>query len=291
MNAPRYNISDLEKLSGIKAHTIRIWEKRYGIINPERTQTNIRYYTDEDLQKLLNISILNKNGLKISHISQMSTPELEQALSRLSDKHGGDDVLINNLLQAALDLHEEQVEKLLNTSILKLGFENAFIQVVFPFLEKVTLMWQLGKVNACQERFVNNLIRHKMVVAIDGLVGQNGNLSRNFLLFLPAGEFNELPLLFINYLLRKRGCQVVYLGPDIPLDHLRKLKGKEQYEGIVVAFNHHPKEKELIEYLSYLKNEFSTQSLLLYFHKQVPDCQLPCGAHLIDSRFSWPSGV
>lgn len=289
MNLPRYNISDLEKLSGIKAHTIRIWEKRYGIINPERTQTNIRYYTDEDLQKLLNISILNKNGFKISHISQMSPFQIEEAISRLSDSHGGDDVLINSLVQATIELHEEQVEKLLNSSILKLGFEDAFVQVVFPFLEKVTLMWQLGKVNACQERFVNNLIRHKLVVAIDGLVGQNGTSTRNYLLFLPAGEFNEIPLLFINYLLRKRGYHVVYLGPDIPLDHLRKLKGKEQYDGIAVAFNHHPKEKELVEYLACLKNEFPTQRLVLYFQKQVPDCQLPHGAHLVDSSFTWPA--
>lgn len=256
MNTPRYNISDLEKLSGIKAHTIRIWEKRYGIINPARTETNIRFYTDADLQKILNISLLNRNGFKISVISQMSAEEIELEVSRISESAEGDVAQVNQLIQAALEMKGDDFERVLNASVVKLGFEEAFIQVVFPFLNKLGLLWQIGKISACQDSFVTNLVRNKLVVAIDGLVGQSHQDPDNFLLFLPADEYKELPLLFINYVVRKLGHKVVYLGPNNPLDHIRSLGSKDQFTKLVVSSGFVLDEKNIVGYAEKLSGLF-----------------------------------
>jgi len=291
VNTSKYNISDLEKLSGIKAHTIRIWEKRYGIIQPERTDTNIRFYTDRDLQRLLNITLLNKNGFKISLISQMSDGEIEAEISKLSKQDSADEIIINTLVQASIDLEEDKLEKSLNEGILNLGFEEAFRQIVFPFLDRIALLWQLGKMNACQERFVVNLIKHKLVVAIDGLVGQSRQGGRHFLLFLSNDEFNELPLLFANYLLRKKGHHVTYLGPGIPLDHLRRLKDKDHYDGIITSFQYTPKEKELQVYLSELSKVFDNKQVVVHFERSLPDFKCESANTLLSEDFSWTSFV
>jgi DNA-binding transcriptional MerR regulator len=283
MNVQRYSISDLEKLTGIKAHTIRIWEKRYSIISPERTDTNIRFYSVRDLQRLLNISFLNRHGYKISLISGMSDAEIETEVSRMSEKPGADDGYITDLIAAVNDLDEDRFERILNASILKLGFEASFHEVVFPLMEKVALMWQIGKINACQERFVNNLIRHKLVVAIDGLVGQNESTGKTYLLYLPSGHYDEINLLFANYLLRKTGNHVIYLGPSIPLDHLRSLSNREMIHHIVVSINPGYTEKELDQYLHQLALVFPSARITvicLSFDYQLP---LNKGVEIISS--------
>lgn len=247
MNIARYSISDLEKLTGIKAHTIRIWEKRYGIISPERTDTNIRFYNMADLQRLLNITYLNKHGFKISLISGMSDAEVQAEVARICEMPGAEEGYLSDLLSATNDLDEDRFEKILNSSILKLSFEQSFQQVVFPLLEKITLLWQIGKISACQERFVNNLIRHKLVVAIDGMVGHNQSTNQHFLLFLPSGQYDEINLLYSNYLLRKVGHQVIYLGPSIPIEHLRSLSSRQTIDHILVSIAGYT-DKELVSY-------------------------------------------
>jgi DNA-binding transcriptional MerR regulator len=263
MNIARYSISDLEKLTGIKAHTIRIWEKRYGIILPERTGTNIRFYNVNDLQRLLNITFLNKHGFKISLISGMSDSEVQSQVARICELPGSEDGYISDLLIAVSDLDEDRFEKMLNGSLLKLGFEQSFLQVVFPFLEKINLLWQIGKINACQERFVNNLIRHKLVVAIDGMVGHNQSTDKHFLLYLPSGQYDEINLLYANYLLHKVGHQVIYLGPSIPLEHLRSLSNHQSIDHIVVSINQGYTEKELKSYAEKLVGIFSGKRIFL----------------------------
>lgn len=248
MNIAKYSISDLEKLTGIKAHTIRIWEKRYSIISPERTGTNIRYYNINDLQRLLNITFLNRHGFKISLISGMTESEVQAEVAKICDVPGAEEGYLSDLIKATDDLDEDRFEKILNGSILKLGFEQSFQQVVFPFLDKINLLWQIGKISACQERFVNNLIRHKLVVAIDGMVGHNHSSFKHFLLYLPSGQYDEINLLYTNYLLRKVGHQVIYLGPSIPIEHLRSLSNREIIDHIVTSVNQGFTEKELTAY-------------------------------------------
>ncbi len=259
----RYSISDLEKLTGIKAHTIRIWEKRYGVIVPDRTETNIRYYSANDLQRLLNITFLNKNGYKISQISGMSPAELQSEVFRICELPGADEGYLSDLLKATNDLDEDRFERNLNGSILKLGFELAFLQLVFPLLEKVNLLWKIGKINACQERFVNNLVRHKLVVAIDGMVGNNPNSTKQFLLYLPSGHYDEINLLYANYLLRRAGHQVIYLGPSIPLEHLRSLTNRDLLDHIMVAINKGFTEKEIGTYCEKLVEIFPDKIIYL----------------------------
>lgn len=263
MNIARYSISDLEKITGIKAHTIRIWEKRYAIIMPERTDTNIRYYGVHDVQRLLNISFLNKNGFKISAISGMSEEELESEVARLCEIPGSEEGYLSDLLKATQDLDEDRFEKNMNGAILRLGFVQSFQQVVFPLLEKITLLWQIGKISACQERFVNNLVRHKLVVAIDGMVGLNHTSNKHYLLFLPSGQYDEISLLYANYLLRKAGHQVIYLGPSIPIEHLRTLSSRHAIDHIVVSVNQGFTEKELLAYTQNLMVIFPGKTIFL----------------------------
>lgn len=212
----RYSINDLEKITGIKAHTIRIWEKRYNVVSPKRTPTNIRYYNDEDLLKLLNISTLNKHGFKISDIISMPDDEICEKITDISRSSTDFESQINSLTVAMIELNEDAFEKVLSSTILKIGFEKTVTHVLYPLLEKIGVLWQIGTINPAQEHFLTNLIRQKMIVAIDG---QNNPLTPNaktFLLYLPEMEFHELGLLFYTFLIKKHGHKVIYLGQNVP---------------------------------------------------------------------------
>lgn len=216
----RYSIHDIEKITGIKAHTIRIWEKRYGIVFPERTQTNIRYYCDEELKKIMNISTLNNNGYKISQIAKMSAEEINEKIIEISASSSDYEIQINNLVVSMLELEEEKFEKTLSTGLIKLGFEKTFTHIIYPFLDKIGILWQIGTINPAQEHFISNLIRQKLILAIDGQNQTTDKNANTFLLFLPEGELHEIGLLFCSYLLKKSGQKVVYLGQSVPLKDL-----------------------------------------------------------------------
>ena len=150
-----YSIKDLEQISGIKAHTIRIWEKRYNIVSPLRTNTNIRFYTDGDLKRLLNVSILNRNGFKISNIVRLSKEEILRSVMETSISYMNFESQIENLVIAMIDMDEIKFEKTLSNSILKLGFEETVSNIIFPFLEKTGILWQIGTINPAQEHFIS----------------------------------------------------------------------------------------------------------------------------------------
>jgi DNA-binding transcriptional MerR regulator len=213
-----YTIRDLEKLSGIKAHTIRIWENRYGIISPGRTATNRRRYTDNDLRKLINISILNRNGFKISRIASMSFPEIEDKVSIISRDLSRDDMQVETLIIAMFDLDEVSFSELLNRSVLNRGFEDTFTGIVFPFLKRVGVLWVTGTIIPAQEHFVSNLIRQKLISNIDALITRKKENRKKVLLFLPENELHELGLLYFAYITRKNGHEVLYLGSQTPLE-------------------------------------------------------------------------
>lgn len=261
MNTVKYSIKDLERLTGIKTHTIRMWEKRYGIIQPDRTETNIRFYKDADLQKLLNISILNKNGCKISHISAMTEEEIAMGVSSLSVNHELVDADINSMVMAALGLQEDQFEEVLNSCLIKLGFERTFCEVIFPLFDKLGIMWQIGRINACQERFITNLVRQKLLVAIDGIVGPGEDSKGTFLLFMPVGHDNDIGLLFANYLIRKNGYKVVYLGTSVPFEHLKKLDYPEKFSQLFISLSLAVSLPEISQYINQLREVFSKQAI------------------------------
>ena len=261
MNQNKYSIRDLERLTGVKTHTIRMWEKRYGIIQPERSNTNIRSYSDTDLQKLLNICILNHNGYKISHIAEMSPDQVSSAVSILSEKESLVDADINSMVVAAIELHEEEFDRVLNSCLLKLGFENTFCEVIFPLFEKLSVMWQIGRINACQERFITNLVRQKLLVATDGLVGGIDESKGSYLMFMPAGHEDEIGLLYANYITRKSGYQVVYLGPSVPFDHIQRIGNPDKFDQLFISLSLPMRSDEIISYVEQLRSVFSKQEI------------------------------
>src|SRR6478609_420687 len=165
----KYSIKELERLSGIKAHTIRIWEKRYHVIEPERTATNIRFYSDEDLKKIINVSLLNSHGHKISKIASLSNDQISAQINALSESKTQVDIPIDQLVVSMLDLDEEQFEKVLAQHILNHGFEKTITGIVYPFLEKIGVLWQTGSITPAHEHFISNLIRQKLITSIAGL--------------------------------------------------------------------------------------------------------------------------
>ncbi|MBP8239971.1 MAG: MerR family transcriptional regulator [Saprospiraceae bacterium] len=216
-----YAIKDLEKLSGIKAHTLRIWEQRYGLITPKRTPTNIRYYDDEDLKFILNIALLNRNGIKISKIAQMNRSEITGKVSELSDFRFEDGAQLDALTLSMIEMDEYKFERIVSTNIQQTGFERTMLEVIYPFLDKLSLLWLTGSIHPVQESFISNLIRQKLIVAIDKLPMPGGREVQKLLLYLPEGERQELTILFMHYLAKARGYHVVYLGLDVSLTDLR----------------------------------------------------------------------
>lgn len=217
MNA--FTIKDVENLSGVKAHTIRIWEQRYNFLKPQRTDTNIRYYSNDELKTILNIALLNKYGFKISHINKMDFSEINQKLISLSYQYAQQEWVINQLISFMIDLDLDLFEELLNKQIEAKGIEKLINEIIFPFLEKIGILWLTNNINPAQEHLVTNIIRQKLLVGIENSVSQIKS-EKVALLFLPEGEFHELGLLYVYYLLKSRGVKVLYLGADVPLSDL-----------------------------------------------------------------------
>jgi DNA-binding transcriptional MerR regulator len=210
-----FTIKDLENLSGVKAHTIRIWEQRYHFLKPKRTATNIRYYSNEELKTILNVSLLNRYGFKISHIDRMDPAQMREKINSLGDAEAQKEKTVNELIQLMVDLDIRNFEKSLDNHILSKGLERTVTQIIFAFLEKIGVLWQTGNINPAQEHFVMNMIRQKVIVAIDSChIPAKKNTSA--MLFLPEGEHHELGILFISYLLKKSGIPVFYLGANVP---------------------------------------------------------------------------
>lgn len=215
-----FSIKEIESLTGVKAHTLRIWEQRYGMITPKRTDTNIRYYDEADLKKLLNVSLLNRNGYKISEIASMNAETLMQEVLKLSQEKSDYESQLQALTLTMLELNEGAFEQLLNKSILQMGLEKTMMNLIFPFFRTIGIMWQTGSINPAHEHFITNIVRQKLIVAIDGQQNLSDIWSKKFMLFLPEGEFHEIGLLFANYAIRARGGRVVYIGANVPFNDL-----------------------------------------------------------------------
>jgi len=211
-----FTIKDLENLSGIKAHTIRIWEQRYNFLKPNRTDTNIRYYCNQELKTVLNISLLNKCGYKISHISRMSEQELQSKIIALTDNGACQERLVNELIAHMIDLDIEEFESVLDGYILARGIDKAITQIIFPFLHRIGILWLTNHIHPAQEHLVTHVIRQKLIVGIEG-AHVTRRSKRLVLLFLPEGEHHELGLLYVYYLLKTHGVRALYLGADLPV--------------------------------------------------------------------------
>ncbi len=252
-----YSIKDLQNFTGIKAHTIRMWEKRYNIVEPKRTNTNIRYYDDDDLKKLLNVSILNRNGFKISAIVNLTDTAISEEILNLAHTLNDFESQIEGLVVSMIDLDENMFEKIFNTAVIKMGFEDAVINILYPFFEKIGILWQIGTITTSHKYFISNLVRQKIIVAIDGLVNTYNGDTKTYLLFLPEGEFHELGLLFHSYILRKNSFKVIYLGANVPTGCLSEMVKTREIHGLMTSVAAPLKYTEFVGYINDLAQKFN----------------------------------
>ncbi|MFM1876937.1 MAG: HTH-type transcriptional repressor YcgE [Bacteroidota bacterium] len=257
----KYSIKDLEILSGVKAHTIRIWEKRYGVITPDRTDTNIRTYCDSDLKKLLNIALLNNHGLKISKISKLKYEDLCQEVEKLAINETSYDTYIDRLIVSMVDLDRPKFEMLIKEATENMGFENTCINVLYPFLQKIGVMWMADSITPAQEHFVSNLIIQKMYVATDALYSPEKK-EKKAVFFLREGELHEMGLLFYRYLMKKRGVDSIYLGQSVPFIDLVQVVKAHKPDYLVTAFVATLDEEALSAYLNELSRSFPEQKII-----------------------------
>lgn len=215
-----FSIRDIENLTGIKAHTLRIWEQRYQLFNPKRRESKHRFYDNDDLKFILRIAFLYNNGYKISQIASLSEEQIRLMALELKPNEDNFEIFINQLIEAAIDLDQVRFEKVLHTLVLHAGFEKSVMKVLFPLLDKIGLLWLTGNVIPAQEHFASALIVKKMLLAIDGLEKPSNSGDRKVLLFTPVGELHEIPLMFIHYMLKKNGVPHLYLGKNVSLEML-----------------------------------------------------------------------
>ncbi len=230
-----FSIKDIEAVSGIRCHTLRIWEQRYGIIVPKRTETNIRYYDDDDLKKIINISILNKNGYRISEIAKMSMQQICDLVLGISGCKNEYACQIKGLIGSMLSFDEYEFHQILTTSIVQIGMEQTMLNIVFPFLTEAGLLWQVGSIHPSHEHFASGIIKQKLYVAIDGNVGRYSENRKKFLLFLPENEKHSLGLLFANFILRSRGHEVLFLGHEVPMSNFKAAIGERQHPDYILT--------------------------------------------------------
>ncbi|HMQ46338.1 MAG TPA: MerR family transcriptional regulator [Saprospiraceae bacterium] len=258
-----YSIKDLEKLSGIKAHTLRIWEQRYGLIAPRRTKTNIRYYLDEDLKFILNIALLNKNGIKISKIARMSKSEIAEKVAAISEINFEYDTQLDALTISMIEMDEGKFDRIVSTNIQQLGFERTMLEVIYPFLDKLSVLWLTGSINPVQENFMSYLIRQKIIVAIDKEPLVSGPEVPKFLLYLPEGEKQELSMLFMHYLLKSRQIQVIYIGQDIGIGDIKDAYNIHHPDCIFTMITESFAKESVQRYVDRLSHAFADVKILL----------------------------
>jgi len=265
-----FTIKDLESLSGIKAHTIRIWEQRYSFLKPQRTDTNIRVYSCDELKTLLNVSLLNKYGFKISHIDKMNDDEISQKLVSLTDAQAQQEKMVNDLIGNMIDMEVDQLEGSLDKYIRAKGIERTIHHLIFPFLERIGILWQTNHINPAQEHLVTNVIRQKLIVGIENaspLIVTN----KTILLFLPEGEHHELGLLYMYYLLKGKGARVLYLGANVP--------GKDV---VYVAQTKRP--HYLYSHITCVPGNLKIEKYLNHLREQVPNISFIVSGQLAQNQ-------
>ena len=256
-----YSIKDLEHLSGIKAHTIRIWEQRYEIFSPQRTSTNIRFYNEDDLKLILNISTLRNHGHKISKIVQMSEDEVFQEVHTINSTSKSYADQIYALTMAMIDMDEDAFLEVFNASASKFGFETTMIEIIYPFMGKIGILWLTNSINPAQEHFISHLVRQKLISTTDSLDIEDD--SPLFLLYLPEGELHELGILIANYLLRVQGIKTIFFGQTVPLNAIEEVYHKLNPQYILTVMTTTPDPSNVQAYVKSLGNKFKDVQVLI----------------------------
>jgi MerR family transcriptional regulator, light-induced transcriptional regulator len=287
-----YSIKDLERISGVKAHTIRIWEKRYNLVEPQRTESNIRFYCDTEVKKLMNIAILLQHGYKISKLADFDEQELSRKVIEVSMISNSHDSQVENLVVAMIEMDEAKFEKVLNMSIMKDGFENTVFKLLYPFFEKIGMLWQAGSINPAHEHFITNLVKQKIYVAIDSIPASNGNDSKKFLLFLPEWDLHELGLLVYDYLIKSRGYKVIYLGPNVPEEDVYAVSDYIKPDYFLAAFANAVEKEKVETYIQRLAERFPDKTFFITGHQALGlTCSLPGNITIVNSAIQFSSDI
>jgi DNA-binding transcriptional MerR regulator len=249
-----FTIKDLENISGIKAHTIRIWEKRYNLLEPKRSDTNIRYYSHQNLQKLLNVVLLSKNNYKISKIAKMSEEEILQESREVAFATGANDEAINSFKLSMFQFDKVLFNNTYHKLLSKKTFKEIFKEVFIPFLQHIGLLWQTDTLLPAHEHFISNLIAQKIHVNIENLEHGIKNSEKTYVLFLPENEIHELGLLYLNYELVLRGNQTIYLGQNLPLNNLNYFFKLKKDLVFVTSLTVQPYDERINEYFEEIEN-------------------------------------
>ena len=250
--ASSFTIKDLEHLSGIKAHTIRMWEKRYSVLNPNRTDSNIRLYNADSLKKLLNVTLLYKNGYKISKIAQLGEADLGQAVIDQISKGGDHSGYLDALVLSMLNFDQNHFEQTFNRLIAEFSFRHVFLEVFVPLLHQIGIHWQSDSITPAHEHFITNLIKQKLQISIERVQQTVPKMDDSvYVLFLPDNEIHELGLLYMQYELLLRGCHVIYLGQSVPLDNLSAIQLVCKKITFISYFTVKPVSEEVERYLNY----------------------------------------
>lgn len=256
-----YSIKDLEHLSGIKAHTIRIWEKRYQLLDPNRSDTNIRSYSDNDVRRILNVAMLIKNGYKISVVAAYNEGKLQAEVLRINRNLNDPEKNIDQLLFQTVNLDSFGFELLLDKIILENGFSRTIENVIFPFFERIGILWQAGSIFTTHEHFVSNLIRSRLIRETGKF--ENEESAKTVLFFLRENEWHELGLLYFNFLAAQAGLRCVYLGQSLPFGDLANLLINNEFDFICTSFIHAIEKPELEQYLANLSLVFNRNKILI----------------------------
>ena len=268
-----FSIKDIENLTGIKAHTLRIWEQRYNLINPKRRESKHRFYDNDDLKYLLRIAYLYNNGYKISRIAGFSEEEIKKMALEIRSDADNYEIYSNQLTEACFDLDKARFEKILHNLVLHVGFEKSILCVVFPMLKRIGLLWLTGNVIPAQEHFASALIIKKIAVAIDGLERPAFTGNRRVLLYTPCGEHHEIPILFMQYILKKNGVPYIYPGINVSLDMLNTICGRQPVTQIYFHLISNLIKCDINEYLRKLTTMFPDKEIVF---SGTQNCQVHC---------------
>lgn len=284
----KFGIRDLEEFSGVKAHTIRIWEKRYGLLSPDRSGTNIRHYDLDELRVILNVAYLNDHGHKISRIAAMSPADRERLVRETASTHDPLQDRLNKLKMAMLAFDEADFDRVAGEFERTHGFRALVERLFVPLLEGIGLLWQTNAICPAHEHFVSNIIRQRIIAATGSLPRREVTNDRTYVLYLPENEIHELGLLYVNYLLRTKEQRTIYLGQSVPEDDLRQVAanraGALVYISVLTA---QPVASEVPAYLQRLRSVLPDRRISLLIAgaqlAKVPDVEKPSGVRTFGS--------
>jgi DNA-binding transcriptional MerR regulator len=259
-----YSISDLQRLTGVQTHTIRIWERRYHALEPMRSAGNTRLYDDRQLRRLLNIVGLSNSGLKISQVCALTEEEMNALLEKEVEKAASPvdkyEYYVSQLLSYGLSYDEFQFDELITNAIAKYGLKNTYINILYPLLVRLGLMWRSDNICPAQEHFLSNIIRHRIAAATEN-ISLKKKYKSTWVLFLPEEDDHDIGLLFANYLLKAAGHKVIYLGAKVPVESVKDVTAKVQVAHLLVFMLRTQSAAVTAEYLKGLSAAFANQEI------------------------------